>query len=115
MTFQTTLNCTLDLTQEQMAVLEGRCELMGYLERIYYVDKVTHKKDLNQLNSQYIADYDINARQFNALRIAVDGKIASTLALAKEDLKDTEQALKKAKRKLAGTFKTKEFYEKKPR
>jgi IS605 OrfB family transposase len=113
MGLQTTLNCTIDLTDQQMLVLDNRCELMSYLERIYYVDRIIKKKDVNKLKSQYIVDYDINARQFNSIRIALEGKISSVLALAKEDLLDSQLALKKAKLKLSRILKSKEFYAKK--
>jgi IS605 OrfB family transposase len=113
MGLQTTLNCTIDLTGQQMLLLDNRCELMSYLERTYYADRIIKKKDVNQLKSQYQIDYDINARQFNSIRIALDGKVSSVLALAKEDLIDSQLALKKAKLKLSRIFKSQEFYSKK--
>jgi IS605 OrfB family transposase len=61
--------------------LDRYAELFGRLERKLYVDRVFRKTDLNVLKSRYIATYGISARQFNALRIQVDGKISSVLAL----------------------------------
>lgn len=63
----------------QQPVLDSFAKLFGSVERKLYVDRVHRDTNINELKSRYIAQYGITARQFNSMRISVDGKIKSVL------------------------------------
>lgn len=69
--------------------------LFGRLERKLYVDRVHRKIEINTLKSRYIAQYGISSRQFNALRISLDGRIQSVLELLKNAVAQHEQKIVK--------------------
>jgi IS605 OrfB family transposase len=72
----------------QQPVLDAFARLFGRLERKFYVDRVHRTTSINELKSHYIADYGITARQFNSLRISVDGKVSSVIELLKLAVSD---------------------------
>lgn len=78
----------------QQPVLDSFAKLFGSVERKLYVDRVHRDTNINELKSRYIAQYGITARQFNSMRISVDGKIKSVLELLALSVTDYQQKIK---------------------
>lgn len=89
-TFQTRINLSI----ESESVLDAMSKTLSTVERKLYADFMKGQK-ITQLKSHYINRYGISARQFNAIRINLEGKIDSILKLNKTYIKDTESAIKK--------------------
>lgn len=84
----------------QQPVLDSFAKLFGSVERKLYVDRVHLDTNINELKSRYIAQYGITARQFNSMRISVDGKIKSVLELLSLSVTDYQQKIKAKEAKL---------------
>lgn len=84
----------------QQPVLEAFAQLFGRLERKFYVDRVHRDIDINTLKSRYIANYGITARQFNALRISLDGKVSSVIELLKLAVSDYQARIAQQQTKI---------------
>jgi hypothetical protein len=69
-----TYHTRIPVTPEQDQILRAYAILFGHVERTLFADieKGKHAKDLK---SAYLARFGITARQFNALRIQLLGKI----------------------------------------
>jgi IS605 OrfB family transposase len=78
----------------QQPVLDAFARLFGKVERKLYVDRVHRTTSINELKSRYLKEYGITARQFNSLRISVDGKIDSVLELLALTVTDYQQKIK---------------------
>ncbi|MES2345570.1 MAG: transposase, partial [Chlamydiota bacterium] len=61
--------------EENLAALEEYATLYGSIERSLFEDLKRH--DLNFVKQLYLECFDITARQFNAIRISLEGKIES--------------------------------------
>lgn len=57
-------------------VLMACAHLFSYLERRLFAD-IASGKNPGELKNDYLATFDITARQFNSLRVLVEGKINS--------------------------------------
>lgn len=74
--FQTfTYQTRLLNNEENFASLEEYASLYGKIERSLFEDLKRH--DLNSVKQLYLASFGITARQFNAIRISLEGKIES--------------------------------------
>jgi IS605 OrfB family transposase len=71
-TYQTRL-CVDEMQEEVLAAIAA---LMSTVERTLFAD-LQRGKDASSLKSEYLRCFGITARQFNAIRVQVDGKIAS--------------------------------------
>ncbi len=76
-------------------------KLFGELERKLFIDLYKNGLKLKDLKKQYIQEHQITARQFNAIRISLEGKINSIKELQKSRVADlvakiraTEKAIK---------------------
>jgi IS605 OrfB family transposase len=78
----------------QQPVLDSFAKVFGSVERKLYVDRVHRDTHINELKSRYLAQYGITARQFNSMRISVDGKIKSVLELLSLTVTDYQQKIK---------------------
>ena len=88
--------------------LEAYANLYGKIERNLFVD-LMRPHDLSALKKDYLVKYGITARQFNACRIALEGKIESikqARALQIENLKEKISSLEKKILKIKDKFKT---------
>ena len=88
--------------------LEAYANLYGKIERNLFVDLIK-PHDLSALKKDYLVKYGITARQFNACRIALEGKIESikqARALQIENLKEKISSLEKKILKIKDKFKT---------
>src|SRR5271170_4750443 len=70
-------------------ILSIYAALMGKIERTLFADLQRGKK-ASALKSDYLKRFDITARQFNALRVQVEGKIASVKVVNKITAEITE-------------------------
>jgi IS605 OrfB family transposase len=99
-------SCTIDQTftyqtrlsnhEENFSALEEYATLYGSIERSLFEDLKRH--DLNFVKQLYLACFGITARQFNAIRISLEGKIESatqSLIANIERLQETIAALSK--------------------
>ncbi|MBC7597880.1 MAG: transposase [Polaromonas sp.] len=91
--------------------------LFGSVERTLYAD-IARGRKAHDLKSFYCAEYGLSARQFNGLRIQLEGKISSTvelLKLRKTELKRHIDATKRFLKKLATSLETQSKAAKKAR
>ena len=70
-TYQTKLNCLQETSQ---TVLEKTESLLCRVERSLFAD-YAKGNTLNSLKSAYLQKHGITARQFNAIRFQLEGKI----------------------------------------
>ena len=79
------------------------CEAMGLLfgkiEKDLFKD-LGREKNLNDLKKTYQIKYQINARQFNSVRIILQGKIASRKECHQRQIQETELRIKALQKKL---------------
>lgn len=72
---QTTFEAALTNNDFELSVLHAHAEELSRLERKLFVDIYVRKEDRNALKRTYIAEHGITGRQFNAMRVNVDGKV----------------------------------------
>lgn len=110
---QTTITSTILKSQSNYAELSKQLDevivLHNLVERKLYseiqnyfklnnTNKLPNSKG-NELKSKYIAQYNVNARQYNSIELVLSGKVQSILELNKsyiEDLKDNIKDLEKS-------------------
>lgn len=95
-TFQTRIN----LKDEQTIILSRMAEHLSRVERHLYADYMKGHK-LTALKSAYIKQHGLSARQFNAIRVSLEGKIDSILELSKTYIADTQSQIKKLNKAIA--------------
>ena len=74
---QSTFESRLSLDDAALAILMAQADELSRLERQVFVALYVKKIDVNVLKRDFIARCGITARQFNALRINVQGKVAA--------------------------------------
>lgn len=84
-----------DLTPEQSAVLDAYAELYGKAERSLFAE-MQAGDSLNDLKREFQPRFGISARQFNAIRVGLEGKIASIKERRPELIAEAEARIKKA-------------------
>jgi hypothetical protein len=100
-TYQTRLSVTPE--QDQMA---PSLRPFGHIERALFRD-LERGKDSHQLKSEYLRRLAITARQFNALRIQLQGKIAALAAVIPLRNENQKRKIRKAKKAIAKLVKSK--------
>jgi hypothetical protein len=85
------------VTAEQDSLLREYARLFGHVERTLFAD-LQRGKDAGQLKSEYLARFSITARQFNALRIQLLGKISAIRELIPLRIENLKTKIRKAKR-----------------
>ena len=85
------------VTAEQDHLLREYARLFGHVERTLFAD-LQRGKDAGQLKSEYLARFSITARQFNALRIQLLGKISAIRELIPPRIENLKTKIRKAKR-----------------
>jgi IS605 OrfB family transposase len=88
-TYQTRLHHS-PLAEE---VLRACAELFAHIEHCLLADTLKGKTP-GELKSPYLVKYGITARQFNAIRVKVEGKIASIKELRKMQISDLKEQIK---------------------
>ena len=97
---------TLDATQSRWLNAFG--ELYGRLQRTLYAHAAKGVK-LNDLKTSFCAKHGLSARQFNAMRMELEGKISGTVELLKlrkkelaHNVKATARSIAKLEKQIAG-------------
>ncbi len=90
-TYQTRVH----LQPQQDAALEAYAELYGKTERILFAETQTGIK-ATALKHEYRHRFGITARQFNAIRIGLEGKVSSIKEQQTQLISDTEIRIRKA-------------------
>jgi IS605 OrfB family transposase len=75
-------------------------ELFAHIEHSLLAD-ITKGKTAGELKSSYLVQYGITARQFNAIRVKVEGKIASIKELRKIRISDLKEQITALDTKIA--------------
>lgn len=83
---------TLDPTQSRW--LDAFGDLYGKLQRVIYAH-AAKGENISNLKSSFCAQHNISARQFNAMRMELEGKISSTVELLKTRKQDLARNIKK--------------------
>jgi IS605 OrfB family transposase len=102
-----TYQTRLELLKEHQAVLCSYAELMSKTERTLFAD-ISKGKTSAELKSSYLKKFNITARQFNSIRIQVEGKIDSIKELRKEGIKDLKERIVSLEKKITSLTKRKE-------
>ncbi len=90
--------------QSLYPAFEAIANLYGQVERHLYVDLYVHGRDLNRCKSEYLMRFGLTARQFNAVRMTLGGKVEAGregLSLHVANLRTAVDATEKAIGKLA--------------
>src|SRR5271157_1500753 len=87
-TYQTRLVLDSNLSH----ILSSFASNMGKIERTLFAD-LQRSKDVSQLKSDYIKRFEITARQFNSVRVHIEGKIASVKELRKNHIAELSQRI----------------------
>ena len=88
------------LADGQAAVLDAYAELYGRAERSLFAALQAGRK-LNDLKRDFLLRFGITARQFNAVRIGLDGKIDSIKQRRPDLIVEIETKIKKAVKVIA--------------
>ncbi|HSX37315.1 MAG TPA: hypothetical protein VLE95_00615 [Chlamydiales bacterium] len=80
--------------------LQACAELFAHTEHHLFAD-ISKGKLSSALKSSYLVKYGITARQFNAIRVKVEGKIASIKSSRKIRISDLEEQIKALKAKIS--------------
>jgi IS605 OrfB family transposase len=81
-------------------VLRACAELFTHIEHCLLAD-ISKGKISNGLKSSYLVKYGITARQFNAIRVKVEGKIASIKELRKMQISNLKEQIKALETKIS--------------
>jgi IS605 OrfB family transposase len=73
-------------------ILAAYAALMATVERRLFSD-ISKGKQAHKVKSEYLKRYGITARQFNAIRVQLEGKIASIIELRKERIEDLKRKI----------------------
>ena len=101
-TYQTRLH----LEQEPETIVDACAALMCKVERTLFAD-IASGKNSQLLKSSYLKRFEITARQFNACRVQVEGKIASIKELRKEQIIESKSRIADLERKIKSLEKRK--------
>lgn len=97
---QTTFESRLSLDDAALAILMAQADELSRLERQVFVALYVEKIDVNVLKRDFIARCGITARQFNALRINVQGKVAALEEAGKRCIDMFNGKMKAAQKKV---------------
>ena len=97
---QSTFESRLSLDDAALAILMAQADELSRLERQVFVALYVKKIDVNVLKRDFIARCGITARQFNALRINVQGKVAAWEEAEKRCIDTFNGKIKAAQKKV---------------
>ena len=89
-TCQSRLNLAPDITR----CLADCAKLFSRIQRHLYA-AYCRGEDIQKCKTSYIKDYGITARQFNAIRISLEGIIKSSLVLLDDRIQTNKRSIKK--------------------
>ena len=94
-----TYQTKLEPSETAQALLSSQAELLCRVERCLFAD-YAKGKTFPLLKSEYLKKYGITARQFNALRVQLEGKIHSILSLRQPHIERLKTLIEKVARKI---------------
>ena len=97
---QQTYQDRLTLDAQQQRWLSACGDLYGRLQRTLYAN-IAKGESASRLKPGFCAEHGLSARQFNALRLELEGKISGTLELLKLRKRDIKTNLKSTARSIA--------------
>src|ERR1700722_1778556 len=71
-----TYQARLQISDSSSAILKSCAGLLSQVERHLFAD-IASGKDASDMKSSYLQKYKITARHFNAVKVQLEGKIAS--------------------------------------
>ncbi len=95
-----TYQTRLELTADESAVLDAYAALHGKAERSLFA-ALQAGRSVNDLKRDFLPRFGITARQFNAIKVGLEGKIDSIKARQPERIAETETRLKRAEKVIA--------------
>ncbi len=95
-----TYQTRLALTPDQAAILDAYATLYGQAERRLFA-AIQSGGTLNDLKRDFLPRFGLSARQFNALRVGLDGKIASIKERQPERIAEAESRIRQAAKVVA--------------
>src|SRR5436305_11211724 len=87
------------LNEQMMEVLFECATLFAQVEHTLFAD-IAKGKNSNDLKSSYLLRFGITARHFNAIKVKVEGKIASIKELRKKYVLELNDLIKNAEKKI---------------
>jgi hypothetical protein len=87
----------LDLDIGSIASLDAYAALYGQAERSLFAELAAGKKSKTELKREYLQKFGLTARQFNAIRIGLEGKVRSIQERQPDLIKALGQRITKAK------------------
>lgn len=97
------LTRTLQCRIEKHPALGEMAALMGRVERKLYAAYARGETDKNRLKREFIATFGITSRQYNAARVALDGKIDGARQQLRGQAGELESRLQALDKKLKST------------
>ena len=94
-TYQTRFSCDENMSR----TLDTYAELMSRVERSLFAD-IAAGKSCSELKSSYLVTFGITARQFNAMRVQLEGKIASLKELLPVRIEKISSHIKNLEKKI---------------
>lgn len=85
---------TFQCRVEAPVALDAMADLLGRLERRLYAEIAAGAVDMNAVKRDFIASHGLTARQFNALRVRVEGAISGVREALKTQADDIETRIK---------------------
>ncbi|MBM3198615.1 MAG: hypothetical protein FJZ58_05105 [Chlamydiae bacterium] len=85
------------LSQEDEVLLKEMAKLLSRVERCMFADYCKGHA-LGSLKSGYLKEHGITARQFNAIRMQLEGKIASIKEKEKEQIASDQESIRKTRK-----------------
>jgi hypothetical protein len=95
-----TYQTRLVLDDAQASVLHAYAELYGRAERALFAALMAGRS-VNDLKREFLPRFGLTARQFNAVRVGLDGKIASIKGRRPDLIAETKSRIKKAESVIA--------------
>jgi hypothetical protein len=92
-----TWQARLSLDTGATALLDAYAALYGQAERSLFAELAAGKKSKNDLKREYQLRFGITARQFNAIRIGLEGKVRSIQERRPDLIKELGQRVTRAK------------------
>lgn len=92
-----TYQARLVLNESQERLLERYAVLYGKIERALFA-AFSRNESIIKLKASYLRRFHITARQFNAIRVGLEGKIASLSALQNDYVLDAQERVKQTKK-----------------
>lgn len=94
-TYQTRIHCN----KQGQACLDAIAQYLSHIERCLYAD-YCKGRDIRKIKSEYLSRYGITARQYNALRVSLEGKIRSCKELQGQRIDHLQGEIKKLEKSI---------------